>query len=195
VFLSARGREGYAVLKKFGERPVIKGIKEYTKYENSRYHFSFKYPKNWRLSETEGRKSFIYIIHILGPRDKEDTHSTSLAVHVFPTKKIGGRWDTIYELGVWFGNTLPKYYSEPKEALNRETTLGNLKAREWEFSHAIFPAMFDLPPPSDPSAKTRFVITKRGPYLYLIEYQGLVEDYEKYFKAYERAKKSFRFTR
>jgi hypothetical protein len=181
-------KEGETALK----GPIIKGIQGYTRYENAKYHFAFKYPKNWILSEREGRKSFIYSIHILGPRDKENTCRTSLSVRVYPTKEIKGRWDGVNELMTWYTDTRAIWGNNRKTTFSREATLAKLEARESELTYNLMSKLYGKSP-SNPLSKMRIVIAQKGPYLYVIEYQGLRDDYEKYFKAYKRAKKTFKF--
>ena len=51
---------------------------------NPRLNFSFLYPTDWQAREVKGKETEYDEVFILGPRNRENTYSLSLAVRVTP---------------------------------------------------------------------------------------------------------------
>jgi len=64
--------------------------------KNPRLDFEFLYPAAWEVREfdRDGHSE----VFILGPRNREDTFSLTITVHVFPSQEQEGKYATVAEV-------------------------------------------------------------------------------------------------
>ena len=150
---------------------------------------SLAYPSAWRLTEEVGSRERYAQVHLLGPRNAEDTYTAYIAVRgVVPDGEgaMGGLDERVrrYADELLEGTTI--------ESL-RPTSLQHAEARDLLVAFTVpplfHPGLKSLPIP----VKTRTVFLRRGAYLYEVIYSADAREYAAHAPAFERVLASLRF--
>jgi hypothetical protein len=156
---------------------------------NPRLDFEFLYPATWQLREFD--RDAHNAVFILGPRNRDDTFSLTMTVHVFPTHEQNGKYATVAEVVEdYLGKS--RHLSDFREISRARGTLVGAEAVEIEISYTM------LLPLNSSSAKDtpiieRRIIFKKGSQFYELTYIAVAEDYYAYLESFEDAVRTFKF--
>ena len=151
---------------------------------NPRLDFKFLYPGAWQVREfdQEGHSG----VFILGPRNRDDTFSLTITVHVFPAWEQEGKFTTVAEV-------VEDYLRKNRQLANfREISRAQgafvgVDAVEIEVGYSIPLPINDVNAKETPIME-RKIMFKKGPQFYDLAYTAVAEDYYAYLE-------SFRFGR
>jgi len=175
-------QEGATIPRKVGHRAAFTSA-------NPRLNFEFLYPAAWQVREFdwEGHSE----VFILGPRNRDDTFSLTITVHVFPAQEGKGKYATVAEV-------VEDYLRKNRHLLNfREIsrvwgTLMGVEAIETEISYTIPLPINNVNAKETPIMERRIVF-KKGSQFYELAYTAVTEDYYAYLESFEDAVRTFKF--
>ncbi len=112
------------------DRFSVRGISDFVFYKASSMDFSFKYPKNWLLGELNGKSKDFKQILIQGPRNSEDSCTTSIRI----LRAVKGEKQPYSSLDNFIAVTKKRYSDNSQNDLKDEWLLvANLPARRLNF--------------------------------------------------------------
>ena len=156
---------------------------------NPRLDFRFLYPAAWQVREfdQEGHSG----VFILGPRNRDDTFSLTITVHVFPAWEQKGKFATVAEV-------VEDYLRKSRQLANfREIsrargTLVGVDAVEIEISYTI-PLPINNVNAKETPIMERKIMFKKGSQFYELAYTAVAEDYYTYLESFKDAVRTFKF--
>ena len=154
-----------------------------------RLDFKFLYPGAWQVREfdQEGHSG----VFILGPRNRDDTFSLTITVHVFPAWERKGKFATVAEV-------VEDYLRKSRQLANfREIsrargTLVGVDAVEIEISYTM-PLPLNNVNAKETPIMERKIMFKKGPQFYELVYTAVAEDYYAYLESFRDAVSTFKF--
>jgi len=156
---------------------------------NPRLDFEFLYPTAWQVREFD-REDHSEVF-ILGPRNRDDTYSLALAVHVFPTQERGGKYVTVADVVEDYRRRSRRLTSF-REIATSQGTLAGTEAVEVVISYTV-----PLPPGSATSKETpiveRRIIARRKGWFYELIYRAVEADYHTFLPVFRDAVRTFEF--
>jgi hypothetical protein len=178
-------REGAAIPREVGHQRTA-----FTS-TNPRLDFEFLYPAAWQVREfdRDGHST----IFILGPRNREDTFSLTITVHVFPSQEQKGKFATVAEV-------VEAYLRKSCQLANfREVsrawgTLVGVDAVEIEISYTMSLPLNNMDV-KDTTIMERKIMFKKGSQFYELAYTAVAEDYYTYLESFKDAVRTFKFRR
>jgi hypothetical protein len=156
---------------------------------NPRLDFEFLYPAAWQVREFDrNRHSEVFI---LGPRNREDTFSLGMTVHVFPAQEQEGKYATVAEVAEDY---LRKHRQllDFREISRARGSLVGADAVEIEISYTMSLPLNDLDAKDTPIMERRIVF-KKGAQFYELTYTAVAEDYYTYLESFQDAVRTFKF--
>ncbi len=158
---------------------------------NPRLSFEFLYPAAWLIREFD-RDSHSEVF-ILGPRNRDDTHSLSISVHVFPAQEQKGKYATVAEVVEDYlrKNRRQQNFREVSRACG---TLVGVDAVEIEISYT-FPLPINSVNAKETPIVERRIVFKKGAQFYELTYTAVAEDYYAYLESFRDAVSTFKFRR
>lgn len=158
---------------------------------NPRLDFEFLYPAAWQVREFD--RNGHSEVFILGPRNRDDTLSLAITVHVFPAQEQEGKFATVAEVVEDFVRK-HRQLSGFREISRARGTLVGADAVEIEIGYAM------LLPLNNPDAKDtpimeRRIIFKKGLQFYELTYTAVADDYYAYLESFQDAVRTFKFRR
>ena len=177
-------QKGAAIPRKVGHRTAFAST-------NPRLDFEFLYPAAWQVREfdRDGHSG----VFILGPRNRDDTFSLTITVHVFPAWERKGKFATVAEV-------VEDYLRKSRRLANfREIsrargTLVGVDAVEIEISYAI-PLPINNVNAKETPIMERKIVLQKGPQFYELAYTAVAEDYYAYLESFRDAVSTFKFRR
>ena len=156
---------------------------------NHRLDFEFLYPAAWQVREfdRDGHSE----VFILGPRNREDTFSLGMTVHVFPAQEQEGKHATVAEVVEDFVRK-HRQLSDFREISRAQGTLVGADAVEIEIGYTML-LPFNNPDAKDTPIVERRIIFKRGFQFYELTYTAVAEDYYAYLESFQDAVRTFKF--
>jgi hypothetical protein len=180
-------------LQQKGEATIPRKVGHRTAFAstNPRLDFEFLYPAAWQIREfdRDGHSE----VFILGPRNRDDTFSLTITVHVFPAQEQEGKYATIAEV-------VEDYLRKNCQLLDfREIsrawgTLVGVEAVEIEISYT-FPLPINNVNAKETPIMERKIIFKKGAQFYELAYTAVAEDYYIYLESFKDAVRTFKFRR
>ncbi len=156
---------------------------------NPRLDFEFLYPAAWEVKEfdRDGHSE----VFILGPRNRDDTFSLTITVHVFPAWERKGKFATVAEVVEdYLGKN--RQLSDFREISRAWGALVGADAIEIEIGYTMSLPLNNLNA-KDTVIMERRIIFKKGSQFYELIYTAVVEDYYTYLALFEDAVKTFKF--
>jgi len=158
---------------------------------NPNLDFKSLYPEAWQVREfdQEGHSG----VFILGPRNRDDTFSLTMTVHVFPAWERKGKFATVAEV-------VEDYLRKSRQLANfREISrargaLVGVDAVEIEISYTLPLPINDVNAKDTPIME-RKIVFKKGPQFYELVYTAVAEDYYAYLESFRDAVSTFKFRR
>lgn len=158
---------------------------------NPNLDFKFLYPEAWQVREfdQEGHSG----VFILGPRNRDDTFSLIMTVHVFPAWERKGKFATVAEV-------VEDYLRKSRQLANfREISrargaLVGVDALEIEIGYSI-PLPINNVDAKETPIMERKIVFKKGPQFYDLAYTAVAEDYYAYLESFRDAVSTFKFRR
>jgi hypothetical protein len=177
-------REGAAIPRKVGHRAAFTST-------NPRLNFEFLYPATWQVKEfdRDGHSE----VFILGPRNREDTFSLGITVHVFPAQEQEGKFATVAEVVEDYVRK-NRQLSDFREISRARGTLAGADAVEIEISYTLLLPLNNLDAKDTPIME-RKIIFKKGFQFYELTYTAVAEDYYAYLESFRDAVNTFKFRR
>ena len=175
-------QKGAAIPRKVGHRAAFTSA-------NPRLNFEFLYPAAWQVREfdQDGHSE----VFILGPRNRDDTFSLTITVHVFPAQERKGKYATVAEV-------VEDYLRKNRRLLNfREIsrawgTFLSVDAVEIEISYTI-PLPINNVNAKETPIMERKIMFKKGSQFYELTYTAVAEDYYTYLESFKDAVSTFKF--
>jgi len=158
---------------------------------NRRLDFEFLYPAAWQVREfdRDGHSG----VFILGPRNRDDTFSLTITVHVFPAWERKGKFATVAEV-------VEDYLRKSRQLANfceisrARGTLVGVDAVEIEISYTMPLPLYNVNSKETPIIE-RKIIFKKGVQFYELTYTAVAEDYYAYLESFRDAVSTFKFRR
>jgi hypothetical protein len=157
--------------------------------DNPQLDFSFLYPGDWQVREI--REASYDEVLILGPRNREDTHSLALTVRVTPTAEKGGQYNNVRELMAGY-LAKSKRSAKFQEISQAHGYLAGVGATEVEISYMIPLPINTLNPKETPIVERR-IFLKKGENFYEVMYRAVEEYYYQYLEAFKDMVQTFEF--
>ncbi|MBC8448420.1 MAG: hypothetical protein H8D78_11785 [Chloroflexi bacterium] len=156
---------------------------------NLRLDFEFLYPAVWQVREfdREGHSE----VFILGPRNRDDTYSLAITVHVFPAQEQKGKYATVAEAVEDYlrkSRRLPNF----REISQAHGTLAGAEAVELAISYTIPLPPNSMNPKDTPIIERRIILKRKGRFYELI-YRAVEEDYYAFLTAFKTVIHTFEF--
>jgi hypothetical protein len=175
-------REGAAIPRKVGHRTAFTS-------KNPHLDFEFLYPAAWQVREfdRDGHSE----VFILGPRNRDDTFSLTITVHVFPAQEQEGKFATVAEV-------VEDYLRKHRQLLDfheishARGTLVGADAVEIEISYTMSLPLNNVDAKDTPIVERR-IIFKKGAQFYELAYTAVAEDYYSYLESFQDAVRTFKF--
>jgi hypothetical protein len=185
-------------LQQKGEGAVPRKVRHRTAFTSTNPHldFEFLYPAAWRVREfdRDGHSE----VFILGPRNRDDTFSLTITVHVFPSQEQKGKFATVAEVvGAYLRKN--RRLANFREISRAWGTLVGVDAVEIEISYTIPLLINDANAKETPiNAKEtpimeRKIVFKKGSQFYELTYTAVAEDYYTYLESFRDAVSTFKF--
>ena len=158
---------------------------------NRRLDFEFLYPAAWQVREfdQEGHGG----VFILGPRNRDDTFSLTITVHVFPAWEQKGKFATVAEV-------VEDYLRKSRQLANfheisrARGALVGVDAIEIEIGYSI-PLPINSVDAKETPIIERKIAFKKGAQFYELAYATVAEDYYAYLESFRDAVSTFKFRR
>jgi len=175
-------REGAAIPRKVGHRAAFTST-------NPRLDFEFLYPATWQVREfdRDGHSE----VFIMGPRNREDTFSLTMTVHVFPSQEQKGKYATVAEVVEDYLRK-SRHLSGFREISRAQGSLVGADAVEIEISYTM-PLPLNNVDAKDTPIVERKIIFKKGSRFYELTYTAVAEDYYTYLESFKDAVRTFKF--
>lgn len=159
--------------------------------KNPHLDFEFLYPAAWQVREfdRDGHSG----VFILGPRNRDDTLSLSITVHVFPACERKGKFATVAEV-------VEDYLRKSRQLANfgeisrAQGTIVGVDAVEIEIGYSIPLPINDVNAKETPVME-RKIVFKKGPQFYDLAYTAVTGDYYAYLESFSDAVSTFKFRR
>jgi hypothetical protein len=166
-------------------------LKNYVRFTsaNPKLDFSFLYPGDWQVRESQGAN--YDEVFILGPRNRENTYSLALVVRVTPTARNGGQYANLEEL-------ITDYLVQSKrlagfQKISRaQGYLAGVAATEVEISYTI-PLPINTVNPKETRIVERRIFFNKGDNFYEVMLSAIEEDYYQYLGAFKDVVRTFEF--
>lgn len=164
----------------------------YTDYEGSspQLGFTFLYPSEWRVIESEGKHERYSQVQILGPGSKKNAYRCTLVVTVSPVKEAGGKYSRLEEKVTDYKKKR-ELFKNFKLISEKEITLAGLRGKEIIASFQFILPIFELSPAKELSVQSRRVFLQRDSYFYELGYEAEESDFPHYSEAFDRLLESF----
>jgi len=165
---------------------------KYIDYESasSQLGFTFLYPSEWRVIESEGKYERYSQVQILGPVSKKKSYRASLVVTVSPVKEEGGKYNSLEEKVINYKKKRG-LFKNFKLLSEKEVTLAGLRGKEVIASFRYHLPILNPLGAKELSIKSRRVFLQRGPYFYELGYEAEKKDFPRYSEDFDRLLKSF----
>jgi len=158
---------------------------------NRRLDFEFLYPAAWQVREfdRDGHSG----VFILGPRNRADTLSLTMTVHVFPAWERKGKFATVAEVVEDYLRK-SRQLASFREISRAQGTLVGVDAIEIEIGYSIPLPISNVNSKETPVIE-RKIIFKKGAQFYELTYAAVAEDYYAYLESFRDAVSTFKFRR
>ena len=158
---------------------------------NPRLNFSFLYPTDWQAREVKGKETEYDEVFILGPRNRENTYSLSLAARATP---VGAQSGKPADLDAAIAGYVDKNRQSAKfrEISRVAGSLAGVEAVEIEIIHTI-PLPINNVNAKEMPIRERRIFLKKTDQVYELTYIAVEEDFFKYLEAFKNAAHTFEF--
>jgi hypothetical protein len=158
---------------------------------NPRLDFEFLYPAAWEVREfdRDGHSE----VFILGPRNRDDTFSLTITVHVFPAWEQKGKFATVAEVVEDYLRK-NRQLSDFREISRARGTLVGVDAVEIEISYTMLLPLNNVDAKDTPIIE-RKIVFKKGAQFYELAYTAVTEDYYAYLESFRDVVSTFKFRR
>ncbi|MFQ5813566.1 MAG: hypothetical protein ACE5I2_10325 [Anaerolineae bacterium] len=175
-------QKGAAIPRKVGHRTAFTS-------PNPRLDFEFLYPETWQVREfdQEGHSG----VFILGPRNRDDTHSLTITVHVFPAWERKGKFATVAEVVEDYLRK-SRQLASFREISRARGALVGVDAAEVEISYTI-PLPINNVNAKETPIMERKIVFKKDSQFYELAYTAVAEDYYTYLESFRDAVSTFKF--
>lgn len=169
----------------FQEAQVLKKYATFLS-KNPMLDFTFKYPADWKASETQGRSERYDAVYLNGPRDDDREFSIGISITVVPAD---GQSDSAL---------LPEYLETTARFNNFELlsqksrAIGGQKTSSATYQHTMR-LPIDHVDATDVLIKGDTFFLRRGDRNYRVTFRGTAEQFDEYLPVFERMLKTFRF--
>lgn len=158
---------------------------------NRRLDFEFLYPAAWQVREFD--RDGHSVAFILGPRNRDDTFSLTMTVHVFPAWERKGKFATVAEVVEDYLRK-SRQLASFREISRAQGTLVGVDAIEIEIGYSIPLPINNVNSKETPIIE-RKIIFKKGAQFYELTYAAVAEDYYAYLESFRDAVSTFKFRR
>ena len=158
---------------------------------NRRLDFEFLYPAAWQVREFD--RDGHSVAFILGPRNRDDTYSLTITVHVFPAWERKGKFATVAEVVEDYLRK-SRQLASFREISRAQGTLVGVDAIEIEIGYSIPLPINNVNSKETPIIE-RKIIFKKGAQFYELTYAAVAEDYYAYLESFRDAVSTFKFRR
>ena len=158
---------------------------------NPNLDFKFLYPGAWQVREfdQEGHRG----VFILGPRNRDDTFSLTITVHVFPAWERKGKFATVAEVVEDYLRK-SRQLGNFREISRARGTLVGVDAIEIEIGYTMLLPLSNLNAKDTPIME-RKIMFKKGAQFHELAYTAVAEDYYAYLESFRDAVSTFKFRR
>ena len=162
------------------------------KYEgdDARLKVEFRYPAGWRLQEERGTIEVYSEVRLLGPRNRDDTYTCTIAVRGSPAKAYGGKHETLSDVVKNFTSHL---FKEANILSEKDRVVAGTRAKELTVSYTIPPLHLPSLQAMEIPVKARALFLEKEPYFYELIYSADAREYDLHADAFEQLIKTFRF--
>lgn len=175
------------------DRPAVQGVGRLVPYQGKRFavDVAFNYPKNWVVGELEGTTRRYRQIIIHGPRNAEDTYTTSLVIGIAPIQSA----EPYTSLAHMISSLRARYTQAPNAHgtfVDRSTQVGGLPS--WELG-----ATFTTRVPISNKAAREVTVSQcdmlleHNGLLYQFSFSADIKEYPTYKGVFEEFLKSVRW--
>ncbi len=147
----------------------------------------FAYPKDWRIKIDQGKIDSYTQVIVLGPRNTQDTYTTSFIIRETPT---GPKYKSADEL---YQNSMKYIYSGAAISEEKSIILDSNSARSLVASYIIPPSRSHGLKPIPVNLKSHAVYADHNNKLYEIIFNADAELFDKYAPDFEHLLKTLRF--
>lgn len=175
-------QEGAPIPREVGNRIIFTSA-------NHRLNFEFLYPVAWQVREfSQENHSAVFI---LGPRNRDNTYSLALAVHVFPAREQGGKYGAVADV-VGDYRRRSRHLTGFREIAVSRGVLAGTDAVEVVISYTMSLSPDDVNS-HDTTIVERKIIAKRKDQFYELIYRAVWEDYYTFLPVFRDAVRTFEF--
>lgn len=162
---------------------------QYRSYKGQ--YFSFHYPKDWTLRESEGAAEKYFQVHLFGKINQEVGFGPSVTVTVYPKKESGGKFETWQEFAKVYAANMQKLKGCKLESEKMVTLTCQALAKDIELSFFLRLPLYKTSA-KDVLIKEKTLIFEKGANLYVVSYKNLSTDYVPYEPIFKRLIGSFK---